>query len=458
MKNYFRRLGTLLLPAILLLACSLSLPFSLPGLPGSKQAPAKVALHLAPDTLADPTLGLADLKSYHVSFHQDVIGRKDGKPYEHHTHIELTRASGAIDFMRELQSTDRSDSYFRAIQAIQAVYRWNSINDSCQGEEGTLRVGEVLDPAELLLPVLKTAKAGMETVNQISSIHYRFDQNALPLTDPKPTATGDMWLAENGGYLVKYTLSAQSSGNGMEGTESWTYELSRVNAVDALAMPKGCSPVPVDIPAMSDAQNIRRHSGLMSYQTGSSITQVVDFYFQQMVLLGWTTNAHKPAGELKVPFGLTFDKGGELLTIVVDTAEGGGLDVTITEYNPKERAEIAASQPTSTPSVTVRPTGPQPTIDPSKSGLPSDIPLYPGATNLRNMGGQGIAFDAPDQLDQVAAFYRQHMAAGGWKSITDMQDGTSLVQVWQKAGRMVSLQISLKDGKTTVILMQSNTP
>ena len=179
MKTHPRHAIAILLPALLILACS----------PGGKQAPAKVPLHLAPDTLADPTLGLADLKSYHVSFHQDVTGTQDGKAYESHTHIELTRASGDSDFVRELQGTDRSASYFRAIQAGKAVYQWDALQESCQGEEGALRQNEILDPAELLLPVLKTTKVGTETVNQISAIHYKFDQNALPITDPKPTAT-----------------------------------------------------------------------------------------------------------------------------------------------------------------------------------------------------------------------------------------------------------------------------
>jgi hypothetical protein len=457
MKTHPRHAIAILLPALLIVACSFSMPFSLPSLPGSKQAPAKITLHLAPDTLADPTLGLAELKSYHVSFRQDVTGTQDGKAYEHHTHIELTRASGDSDFVRDLQGTGRTASYFRAIQAGQAVYRWDSLQGSCQGEEGALRQNEILDPAELLLPVLKTTKVGKETINQISAIHYQFDQNALPITDPKPSATGDMWLAETGGYLVKYTLATKSNSAGLEGSLSWTYELSQVNTIGAIPMPQGCEPVPVDIPAMPNAQAINRYSGWMLYQTSSSVSQVADFYFQQLGSLGWTTDTTKPTGDLKTPYGLTFRKGDEILTIMIDLADSGGLDITILMFNPKDQAAISAREATSAPQVTATPSGPQPTIDPAKSGLPADVPLYPGATNLNSMGSQGVAFDAPDSSETVAVFYHQKMAAAGWSLMNETKSGTTFNQVWQKTARMVTLQIAMRDGKARVIVMSAKT-
>jgi hypothetical protein len=456
MKNYLRHLGTLLLSAILLLACSLSLPFSLPSLPGSKQASEKVTLHLAPDTLADPMLGLAELKSYHVSFHQDVTGTKDGKAYEHHTHIELTRTFGDSDYLRDLQGTERTTSNFRAIQVGQAVYRWDSLQGSCQGGEGALLQDEILDPAELLLPVLHTTRVGTETINQIPAIHYQFDQNALPIMVPKPAAKGDLWLAEDGNYLIKYELTAQGNANGVEGSESWTYELSQVNAVTAITLPQGCDPVPVEIPAMPDAQTVNRYSGWMLYQTSSSVSQVAVFYYQQLGSLGWTMDTMKPTGDLKTPYGLTFRKGDLILSIMMDMAESGGLDITILLFNFKDRAAISANERISTPQLTATPSGPQPTIDPAKSGLPADVPLYPGATSLKTIGVQGFSFTAPDLPDAVAAFYRQRMAAAGWSSMNEMKNGTMIIQTWQKSGRIVSIQIRENAGKTTVLIMVMN--
>jgi hypothetical protein len=295
---------------------------------------------------------------------------------------------------------------------------------------------------------------GNETVNQIPTIHYHFDQNALPVTEPKPSISGEIWMAEQGGTLVKYIMKAampsKTSGVGPEVAQSWTYELSQVNSVESIPLPKGCMVVPVDIPVMPDATNVRRRSGIMEYETASSAPEVVAFYFQNLGSLGWSAKQEEPTGELKIPLGLSFFSGDQLLSIDVDNAETGGLDVTLVIYNPKEQA--AAITPL--PEAPSTPSGPLPTIDASQSGLPADVPLYPGATNLQKIPGmQGSAFDAPDLPDQVAAFYRQEMVAAGWNLVNETKSETIIIQMWQKASRMVSINLSPKDEKTKVRIL-----
>jgi hypothetical protein len=447
----------LILPAILLFACTFSLPFSSSNGSNGGNGTGQITLQSRPDLLTDPTTGLADLNSYHVSFKQDVTGTLDGKPFERHTHIELTRASGQSDFTRESQGTDEQTSYFRAIVTGKAVYRWNTLAESCQGEAGDLLPGETLEPAELLPLVLQTGKVGNETVNLIPAIHYHFDQNALPLTEPKPSISGEIWMAEQGGTLVKYIMNAampsETTGVGLEAAQSWTYELSQVNTVESVSLPKGCQVVPVELPVMSDATNVRRRSGLLEYETALSASDVVAFYFQNLGSLGWTTNQAGPTGELKVPLGLSFFSGDQYLSIDVDEAEAGGLDVTLVIYNPKEQA--AAITPP--PEATSTPSGPLPTIDASQSGLPADVPLYPGSTNLLKVPGmQGSGFVAPDLPDQVTAFYRQEMAAAGWDLVNETKVETIIIQIWQKASRMATIKISYEDSKTNVMIITTS--
>lgn len=401
-----------------------------------------------------PHYRIGELTSYHVSFQQDVTGNLDGKPFERHTHIELTRSSGQSDFTREQQGTDEQASYFRAIAMGSAVYRWNTLEETCQGEAGGLLSGETLEPAELLPIVLQTSKVGSETVNRIPTIHYHFDQNALPVTEPKPSISGEIWMAEQGGTLVKYIMNAampsKTTGVGLEVAQSWTYELSQVNTVELIPLPKGCMIVPADIPVLPDTTNVSRRSGIMEYETASSASEVVAFYFQNLGSLGWSAKQEEPTGELKIPLGLSFFSGDLLLSIDVDNAEAGGLDVTLMIYNPKEQA--AAITPS--PEAPSTPSGPLPTIDASQSGLPADVPLYPGATNLQKIPGiQGNAFDAPDLPDQVAAFYRQEMVAAGWNLVNETKSEPLIIQMWQKASRMVSINLIPKDEKTKVRIL-----
>jgi hypothetical protein len=435
----------LILTAGLLFACSFSNPFA-----GKGTGP--VSFQSSPDLLTDPSTGLTDLKSYHAAFVQKVTGSLDGRPFERTTQIELTRLSGQSDFTRAIQGTEELPSFFRAILTDQAVYRWNTVDESCQGEAGALLPGETLEPAGLLLPVLKTTRVADETVNQIAAIHYRFDESGLALTAPKPSVSGEFWLAEQGGYVVKYILNASkpstTSGKGLEVGQSVVYELSQVNTVAALPLPKGCLPVPVDLPAMPDAANLTRTSGNVRYETASSAQKVVDLYYHDLNSLGWTTAEPQPTGDLKLPLGLAFSNGDERLSINLNTAETGGLEINLVVYNLADQAAALTPTPATVPT----PAGPQPTIDPSKSGLPEDVPLYPGATNLQSLGGMGIEYTAPAAPDLVASFYRQQLAAAGWSLLTEDTSSGQTMQVWQKAKRVTSLQISFKDGQTDVLI------
>jgi hypothetical protein len=452
-SRYFRVAH--LFPAALLLACSFSIPF----LQSSGSGGGQLALHNAPDLLADPLVGLADLKSYHASFHQDITGTLDGKPLERHTRIELTRASGQSDFLQEFQGTDEPSFYFRAIGMGQAAYRLYSPDETCQGSVGEVYPEEKLEPAELLIPIVKTSKVGTETINQIPAIHYHFDQNGLPLTDPKPSVTGEIWLAEQGGYLVKYLLNAampaNPTGKGLEAAQTWSYELSQVNSIESVTLPRGCMPVPVDIPVMADAKNVSRISGRMEYETASSAAQVVDFYYQNLPSLGWTTKQQEPTGELKLPVGLAFIKGDLSLSVNIDPMDAGGLDVTIVIYNPKEPAVAGTPAATMTPAKTATP-GVLPTVKKSESGLPEDVPLYPGAAGLTKLTDQAIEFETTDTPDQVDRYYQQQMPAQKWTLMSNTKQGTTIIQLWRKDNRVVSVTILPQGQKTVVMITFSN--
>ena len=310
------------------------------------------------------------------------------------------------------------------------------------------------------MPVLKTSKVGTETINQIPTIHYHFDQNGLPLTDPKPSVSGELWLAEPGDYLVKYTLSAampsKITGSGLEAAQTWTYELSQANAVDSIALPAGCMAVAVDIPAMPDATDVLRSSGMMEYTTASSAFQVVDFYYHHLDSLEWTTDQKEPTGDLKVPLGLSFHQGDLVLAINVDKADAGGLDVTLVISNPKEKPTTPAGTATPTAEFTLAPAGPQPTVASSQSGLPADVPLYPGATGLSKPSGEVVQFETSDTADQVDQYYQQQMPAQKWTLLSSVKQGVNIIQAWQKDKRIVTIAIMPQGGKTVVIIAFPN--
>jgi hypothetical protein len=427
--------------ALLMASCSL----------GGK--PASVSFQNSPDLLTDPTAGLTDLQSYHVTFQQDVVGTLDGAPFERHTHIELTRLGTQFDFLREIQGTQEA-SYFHAIQTDQAVYRWDAEAVSCDGQAGTLREGEMLEPASLLLLVLQTSKSGSEAVNGISAVHYHFDQGGLTVTEPKPTVSGDYWLAEEGGFVVKYDLEAAApdnpTGTGVEASLTYEYALSQVNSIQAIDLPAGCQAVPLDLPVTADATNLHRRSGSVTYQTTSSAAQVADLYYQQLGALGWTADSTQPSGDVKTPLGLEFSQGELKLAINIDEYETGSLDVDLLVYNPSEPWVPPTTAITPIPAAST-PAGAEPTIDAAQSGLPSDVPLYPGSTGLLKFGSM-VMFTAPGSSDQIAAWYKDQMKTQGWSLLQEVNADIQVVQVWQKENRVTSISFSQENGRTKVTI------
>jgi hypothetical protein len=429
---------TLILPA-LLAACSLG---------GNSQS---VSIPQGPGVLANPAAGLDALSSYHVTFQQDVTGTLDGAPFERHTSLELTRTSGGVDYIQTISGT-LDNSYFRILQAGPAVYRWYSAETSCQGEAGAPRQGEVVEPASLLLTILASTPAGSEILNGLSATHYTFTQEGLALTSPKPTVSGEVWLAEQGGSVVKYTLLAEPpaapSGEGMQTGLGMTYELSQVNVLDPILLPDTCMAVPLDLPVMPDATRLSRASGTLAYQTFSSAAQVADLYFAQLGELGWNALSQKPASDVKVPLGLAFSQGSLILAINIDEYEAGSLDVDIVIFNPTLPRMLNAPP---MPAVSPTPSGPVPTINPATSGLPADVPLYPGATNLQQFN-TAYFFDAPDIAQTVADFYTARMPQNGWSLLQALTEKGEFVQVWQKGEQLASLSVTAEAGVTKVVI------
>ena len=94
---------------------------------------------------------------------------------------------------------------------------------------------------------------------------------------------------------------------------------------------------------------------------------------------------------------------------------------------------------------------PESTIDPAESGLPEDIPLYPGAVGLMKTG-EFVMFIAPDQIDVVASYYRQQLISNEWTLSNDISDANTVTQMWSKNNTEMMISFVLEDGKTRIVI------
>ncbi len=87
-----------------------------------------------------------------------------------------------------------------------------------------------------------------DTVNGISADQFDFDQSSFG-TGTFTSAKGSVWIAQDGGYVVKYTGQATGKealfGKGTEGTYTWEYDLQNVNKIASIALPDQCKKAPI---------------------------------------------------------------------------------------------------------------------------------------------------------------------------------------------------------------------
>ena len=436
MKTLTRmRTLAMVLGCLLFLSLACSLGSIMPGASQSSESG---------DSFSNPAKGLSDLGSYRTVLTQKVSGSLDGKAYERSSQLEITHSGGHLHFIQTVEGTEDPASYFELLTTDQAVYRWYGQSDGCNGEEGQPATGEVIEPVSLL-PVLSAhTRVGPETVNGVAAIHYSFTQDQIKVADPKPTASGEVWVAETGGFVVKYLLKVEAVPNPgqdvLSASQEWSYEVDNLNAVAALPLPEGCLPVPVDLPVTADAKEVSRSSGLLSFVTQGSAQSVVDLYMQELPKLGWSPPDRLPTGKIDLPMNLTFMNGELRISLNIDKSDTTGLDVDLAMYR------MATPRPTSTPEMPAppEPTAIAPTADANQSGLPVDVPLYPGSTDMTANGGV-VRVTSADSIDTIAAFYSQQMPAQGWTLFQETNTNGSVMQIWQKDDRMFSILISPKD-------------
>ena len=450
------RVGLLLAAAFAALACVL------PGAllknagnagadqPGAAQtsAPSGQASGGKNAVLPDTSVGLTDLKTYHALLQIEATGSLDGQPFRRSTRMEITRAASG-DFDSQVQSTD-SKTALHLVGLGGAYYRWSGASPACYGSADPPDEDEVIEPAALLPPLGTASWVGVESVNQVSAVHYRFDQAALPHFKADGAVTGEAWVAENGGYLLRYTLKVAApqklSGKGLEVSQTYTYELTPDSP--AIALPQDCAPVPMELPVLDGATNLNRTGGLVTFDTSAEPRAVIDFYEQKLPALGWKAEAAEPEGAVTVPVFYDFSKGGLRLTVDLSANEDKTTAVALMVVDAVAQA-AAAPYPTQTPS---KPDN-LPTIDPAKSGLPDNVPLYPGSTNLLQTGGV-VMFNSSDSWQDVVDYYRKELKAQGWTAGDEFAQENGMTMMWTQGDTILVVNVLSADGQTQIIVSQ----
>lgn len=301
-------------------------------------------------SLNDYETGLSSLDSFRTSFKVDIDVTENGEQKQGTVEItqEVVRASQSRririaatgDLQGELAANEQPGT-LEFIRLGDTSYMYNANAEDGQqcisfsGDRANAMPEQIYNAQDLIGSVEQAKLVGSgETVNGIATTHYRFDQASAITINGISQATGDIWIAQDGGYLVKYVGTASGQGGEAfgeqgEGTMSWEYNLTDVGAVQEIALPEACAGQGAsgDIPAPPDAAERASFGGMQTFVTTASVDDVVAFYRAEMPAQGWTAGEERLLARVA---NLTFSKEGRKLTITI-TSDGSKTNVLVAD-------------------------------------------------------------------------------------------------------------------------------
>ena len=275
--------------------------------------------------LEDPTTGLAELSSYKATLTLSFAGTQDNQPSQwSHSYIMLANQENAAHQVTiEAAGGNPAPVFMLEMKGVSYALDGEK-NCSATTTEAGSSLTATWEPAGFLSGLIGAEPAGSETINNVAADHYTFDERALGQTG-FTKSTGQVWVATDTGVVIKYflttTAGADYFGKGMEGVQTWEYNLTDINQPVSINLPAGCPEGLVDAPLMPAAQSIRKLPGVTSYSISGSIQDVFAFYHEQLPALGW--EALGEPGVVDTMGVALFVQGNLQLTVTAKTSDNG---------------------------------------------------------------------------------------------------------------------------------------
>ena len=301
---------------------------------GPQTFDASLVLGSGPFTLQTTTTGLAALPSYTATLTLSFEGTRAGQPSTWSTtYTMLAMTTPAARQLTIQKSGDGADPAQVFMAEVNGAAYEKDAQDTCTADaiatDATL--AQRFEPAGLLAGVVGADAAGSEAINGVPSDHYTFDEHALGQAG-RATAKGEMWVASDGGYIVKYLVTTKGDakyfGEGVEGTLSSDYELTDIAQPVTITLPEDCPPGMLNVPQLPDASSVTNVPGFLTYQTATSLADIASFYQAQIPTLGWAPGNDPTFTDTSMVEDFT--QGTVTLTVTA-TTDAGVTTVTIAE-------------------------------------------------------------------------------------------------------------------------------
>jgi hypothetical protein len=320
----------LLLP-LFLLACALSEMDAQPDPVVSATRPAAQPGDLGLDTSTN------GLPSYRVQMLVHFTGQDDaGQAFQSTLTLaeEADQAQAAQHLLAKTEISEQPPASFE-------VYRLGEqdflVSTEISSQAGCMRldanqsgVQPALRPQDIFTYIrLGDLVQSGETANGFVTDHYKLAEAGLGVGSAQRWA-GDVWVAQQGGYIVRFSGSAEGevtlTGRPGSGRLEWEYVL---NAEDtqSISLPEDCSEIGLQGALLPDgARNLTQIGSQVSFTSQAQAVELADFYRRALSEGGWTIDEDAGAGSI---FTLNASQAESSIQVVISALEQG-CQVTIT--------------------------------------------------------------------------------------------------------------------------------
>jgi len=273
--------------------------------------------------LSSVTSGLQSLDSYRANFKMAVTDTAGGgtEEWAYEMDMEVVRDPFAQHMVIQGVAAEGVFEMFQiGDQRFISLGEGQCISTSAEGEAMD---AEMFEPGDVIGGLSNARRVRPDQdVNGIRCRHYKFNETAL-VWRGFTKAEGEVWVAVEGEYVVKYTLQAEGKdpASGKEGHLDWVYEIRDVNEPITIEPPAGCAATESEYPIMPDATDMTTMQNMVMYTSASSLDDVLAFYKEQMPANGWSET------------GDSFTSEGTAMQSY--TKEGVTVSLTLTEQDGK---------------------------------------------------------------------------------------------------------------------------
>jgi hypothetical protein len=297
-------------------------------------------------SVSDRQVGLENLSSYRATW--KLEWKSSGSAQEEEISWEwmqeYTREPKAVHWRWESVDRAKQDAQPGAMEFWQLGNTTYIVTPESDGTKSCMssssednKVENSLMGPQNLGSVSGAKLVGTETVNGVKARHYRYDEKSIALFGGG-AVRGDIWVAVDGGFVVKDSATWQGRFFGLAtddkatGSGSWTWELTDVNGAIAILAPQDCESAAAGIPILPDAREQASFGDTVTYQSATQQTDVLKFYRGEMKQLGWTEEGE---GMVTDQFAnLTFSRDGATASLMV-SSDDNTTNIVLTVQKPE---------------------------------------------------------------------------------------------------------------------------